>query len=105
MWFKQRFNCYFRELGSYRNGTRLELERDQFAEYLDTIDREVARALLGTKEIPLDFSGWRLRELDRWKWISEKETFVGCLTELGVFVVLKYEKPLLKKRPPGSQSR
>jgi len=98
VYFKQRYNCYFREIGPHRDGIVLELQEDVFADYLGTIDRLVARILPGAKEVALDFSGWRLRELDRWEWIADDCAFVGCLIEQGVFVVLDYQRPLLKNR-------
>lgn len=99
MYFKQWFNCFYRTIGPHREGLWLELEPDKFAEWLGTIDRAVARTLPGAREVPLDFKGWKLGELDRWEWISESVSFVGCLTDLGVFAVLEYQKPLLKRRP------
>lgn len=105
VYFKQRYNCYFRQIGPHRNGIQLELQQDQFAEWLGTIDRSVAKIMPGAKEVPLDFSGWRLGELDKWQWISENVSFVGCLIEGGVFAVVDYEKPLLKRRPDGQERR
>jgi len=33
MYFKQRYNCYFRELGPHPDGVILEIAPDQFAKY------------------------------------------------------------------------
>lgn len=100
------YNCYFRELGPNRDGaTMIEVAPGVFVPWLGTIDRSVARIIEGATEIPLGLSGWRLRELDQWKWISDEQTFIGCLLDgLGVFAVLDYERPLLKlkRKQPGS---
>jgi hypothetical protein len=98
MYFKQRYNCYFRELGPHPDGVILEIAPDQFAKYQGCIDRSVARILPGAREIALDFAGWRLRELDAWQWLSDDRALVGCLIEQGVFAVLDHQRPLVKNR-------
>lgn len=102
MLFKYRYNCIYRELRPVRDGTVIEIAPDWIVPWLGLIDRCVARALvdsLGAEEVSLSyagFQGWKLGELDSWIWISDQETFVGCVIEQGAFVVTDAKTPLLK---------
>lgn len=105
MYFKQRYNCFFRELLGHRDGVVLEIAPDEFSTWLGCIDRSVARTLPGAREIALDFSGWRLLQLDAWQWLDDDKAIVGCVIKEGVFAVLDYQRPLLKKLCNPSTSR
>lgn len=102
MLFKYRLNCMFRELRPVRDGTVVEIAPDWIVPWLGILDRRVAKTLFGAlnaKEVSLSyagFQGWKLKELDKWEWISEQECFVGCVIEQGVFLVTDAQKPLLK---------
>jgi hypothetical protein len=99
MYFKQRYNCYFREIPPLRNGLIICVGDDEWVPWLGCIDRSVARLLPGARQIPLDFDGWRVRELDAWIWLMPGTRIVGCVIDLGVFAVTEFQKPLLKRVP------
>ena len=89
-----------------RDGTFLEVEPDNFAEWLGFIERDVARSwgsVLNAREVPLStyakLEAWRSGELASWNWIDKSKTFVGFLVAEGVFAVVERGKPLLKRKP------
>ena len=98
MQFKEHYNCYLRVLEAHRmGGVYIEVSKGTFAEWLGAIDRSVAKTLPGARQIPLNFAGWRFSELDSWTWLKEDLRIVGCYTDIGVFAVLDFNKPLLKR--------
>lgn len=89
-----------------RSGVTLELERDHIVYWLGVLEREIARdwaTRVGATEVPLSgyagVKGWRRSELDATTWLPEGQSFVGFLVPQGVFGLVEYGQPVIKRLP------
>ena len=104
MMFKRRVNAVFKDFPGYRTGdlvgiqSRHEEQVDEnLKRWAGVVDRRIAKALPGARQVPLDFAAYRPEELSRTLWLSENEHVVGCVVEDWVVAVLDGSIPLIKK--------